>query len=64
MHSELSARYFVNRRIETSRNNLSKHDALLEQNMNIVKLRAEVCWHQKARHLAGLFVIQSVEAFD
>jgi hypothetical protein len=55
MHSEPSARHSVNRRIETSTNNLIKHNVLLEQIMNIVKLLAEPCWQQKARHWAGLF---------
>jgi hypothetical protein len=57
MHSEPSAKHSVTRRIETSRNNLSKYDALLEQNMNIFKLRAEACEQQKARHIAGLFIV-------
>jgi hypothetical protein len=47
----------VYRRIETSRNNLSKYDAVLEQNKNIVKLRVEECRQQKARHMAGLFIM-------
>jgi hypothetical protein len=54
MNNEPSVKHSAYRRIETFKNNLSKHDALLEK-MNIAKLLAEMCWQQNARHWAGLF---------